>query len=407
MRRRRHLLDSRLVPTQPELPHPAAGNRPVRIGFLFNHFFPHQVPHAAPYAFELSRRNPGFEVIIACSSKPEMELARRIGTLYPGHTCTFRRIRPSRLYRLIDPLVAPHTFTRKKMVLKNNLDFFRSLDALVAPERHCMRLRTVYGLEDVRMIHARHGAGDRKGGFDDRSGAFDLTLLPGRKYIDRLQEIEALRPDSYAAVGWPKFEVVRGLSPDPVRFFDNDRPVIVYNPHFDQRVSSWEKTGLQVLDFFADHPDYNLIFAPHVVLFKRYVRHRGYLPEKYRNIPNILVDTGSAASTDMTYILNSDIYLGDVSSQVYEFLLEPRPCIFLNAHHVDWQGNPYYLHFTLGQVVDDVPRQLGPALERAFETHGQYLEAQRRAFAYTFYTETGSTAAQRGADAIARFLSVH
>ena len=255
-----------------------AGNTPVRIGFLFNHFFPHQVPHAAPYAYELSRRNPDFEVIIACSSRAEMELAKRIGALYPGHRCTFRHIRPSWAYRMIDPLISPYTFTRKKMVLKNNLAFFRSLDALVAPERHCMKLRTLYKLEGVRMIHARHGAGDRQGGFDDRSGAFDLTLLPGQKYIDRLQEIDALRPDAYAAVGWPKFEVVRGLNPEPVRFFDNDNPVVVYNPHFDQRVSSWEKMGLQVLDFFVDNPNYNLIFAPHVVLFKHAFSSHGIYP---------------------------------------------------------------------------------------------------------------------------------
>ena len=160
-----------------------------------------------------------------------------------------------------------------------------------------------------------------------------------------------------------------------------------------------------MLDFFVENPNYNLIFAPHVVLFKRHVRHKGYLPDKYRKIANILIDTGSAASTDMTYILNSDIYLGDVSSQVYEFLLEPRPVIHLNAHHVDWQDDPYYLHFTLGQVVDDVEQQLGTALERTFDTHAQYLDEQRRVFAYTYYTETDSTAAQRGADAIARFLS--
>ena len=377
----------------------------MRIGFLFNHFFPHQVPHAAPYAFEVSRRNPDFEVIIACSSKAEMELVQRIALLYPGHHCIFKRIRPSWAYQMVDPLISPFVFLRKNMVLKNNLDFFRSLDVLVAPERHCMRLRTRFNLQGVRMIHARHGAGDRQGGFDDRSGAFDLTLLPGQKYVDRLQEIGALRPNSYAVVGWPKFEVVRGLNPDPIRFFDNDNPVVVYNPHFDQSVSSWEKMGLQVLDFFVENPNYNLIFAPHVVLFKRHVRHKGYLPDKYRKMPNILIDTGSAASTDMTYMLNSDIYLGDVSSQVYEFLLELRPCIFLNAHHVEWQDDPNYLHFTLGQVVDNVEQELGPALERAFATHEQYLNEQQRTFAYTFYTEADSTAAQRGADAIARFLS--
>jgi len=377
----------------------------VRVGFLFNHFFPHQVPHAAPYAFELSRRNPDHQVIIACSSAQEIESVERIADLYPGHRCEIRRIEMPRYYRPFDRFISPWTFRRKRMILANNLDFFRSLDALVAPERHCILLRTEWNLTDLKLIHARHGAGDRKGGFDEKSGAFDLTLLPGQKYVDRLKEMGALRPGTYAAVGWPKFEVVRGLQKEKKRFFENDNPVVVYNPHFDQTVSSWSKMGIAVLDFFAENRDYNLIFAPHVVLFKRFVRHRGFLPSRYRKIPNLWIDTGSPASADMTYMLNSDIYLGDVSSQVYEFLLEPRPCIHLNPNRVAWEDDPFYYHFHLGQVVNDVQRDMRHALEHAFSSHPQYVDEQRRAFAYTFHTQNDSTAAERGADAIGQFLS--
>jgi hypothetical protein len=84
-----------------------------------------------------------------------------------------------------------------------------------------MKFRTVYGLKDLTMIHCRHGAGDREGGFDDRSRAFDLTLLPGQKYVDRLCELGYLRTGAYAVTGWPKFEVVRGLGRGNKRFFDN------------------------------------------------------------------------------------------------------------------------------------------------------------------------------------------
>ncbi|BCX82771.1 CDP-ribitol ribitolphosphotransferase/teichoic acid ribitol-phosphate polymerase [Methylomarinovum caldicuralii] len=376
----------------------------MKVGFLFNHYAPHQVPHAAPYAFELSRRHPGFEVVIAYSAAHEKRMLDAIAALYPGHRCRFRRLRPSWLYALVDPIVSLKSLRRKREVLRNNLDFFRSLDVLVAPERNCLQLRTRYGLTDLIMIHARHGAGDREGGFDEKSGAFDFTLLPGRKYVDRLTELGRLRPGSYAAVGWPKFEVVRGLGKGRQRFFANDNPVVVYNPHFDQAVSSWRPMGLEVLEFFARNRDFNLIFAPHVVLFKRRLRHGAHLPRRYRKLPNIHIDTGSMASTDMTYMLAADIYLGDVSSQVYEFLLEPRPCVFLNGHRVDWQGNPFYYHWNLGQVVDDVATQLRPALERAEALQETYLPRQREAFAYTFLTCNDSTAAERGADAIAEFL---
>jgi hypothetical protein len=260
-------------------------------------------------------------------------------------------------------------------------------------------------LTDLKLINTRHGAGDREGSFDDRSGAFDLTLLPGQKYVDRLTALGYLRPGTYAVVGWPKFEVVGGLKRETKRCFGNPNPVVVYNPHFDQTVSSWHPMGLQVLDFFAEHRDYNLIFAPHVVLFRRSRRHRAFLPKRYYEIPNIRIDTDSAALSDMTYMLAADIYLGDVSSQVYEFLLEPRPCIFLNGHHVAWQTDPYYFHWKLGQVVDDAQTGLRPALEQAFMRHPYFLPQQCAAFTYTFRMGPGGTAARRGADAIATFLS--
>lgn len=376
----------------------------MRVGFLFNHYSVHQVPHAASYAFELSRISPTLDVLIACSSKQELETARTIGTLYPGHHCQFTLLKPAWYYTVVDPIVSKWKFKRKERVLQHNLDFFRTLEVLVAPERHCLKLRTKYGLTDLKFINVRHGAGDRAGSFDGRSGEFDFTLLPGQKYVDRLNGMGYLRPDAYAVVGWPKFEVVHGLTQEPQRFFDNANPVVVYCPHFDQTVSSWQPMGLQVLDFFAENRDYNLIFAPHVVLFQRSKRHQAVLPKHYDKLPNIRIDTSSPALSDMTYILTADIYLGDVSSQVYEFLYKPRPCVFLNGHHVPWRDNPYYFHWTLGQVVDDVRTDLRPALEKAFPSHPDFLPKQCEAFGYTFRTEPDSTAAQRGANAIARFL---
>ncbi len=380
----------------------------IRIGFLFNHYFTHQIPHAVPYAYELTRHYTGIEVVIACSSKPEMAFAREIATLYPGHKCRFKMLEVPWYYSIIDPLVSRISFKRKKVVLKHNLDFFRSLDVLVSPERHCMKLRTVFGLKDLIMIHTRHGAGDREGGFDERSGAFDLTLLPGQKYVDRLRERGLLKEGKYAVVGWPKFEVIEGLRKKrtPPVLFDNSNTIVVYNPHFDQSVASWNKMGFQVMEFFRQHPRYNLIFAPHVVLFKRRRRHHAKVPRKYFNIPNIYIDLGSEASADMTYMFAADIYLGDVSSQVYEFLYMPRPCIFLNAHHVNWKGNPYYYHWNLGQVVNNVESELEPAVKQAFAVHPRYLDLQRKAFDYTFYNEPGTTAAERGARAIAEFLKI-
>src|SRR5574337_344183 len=238
----------------------------MRIGFLFNHYVPHQVPHAAPYAYDLSRRHPEFEVIIAVSTEAEMAMAKSIGDLYPGHRCSLRRLYPAWWYPLVDPVVSMFTFARKQRILRDNLDFFRSFDALVAPEQHCRRLRTQCGLRDVKLIYTHHGGGDRELS-DEQVTLFDFVLLPGQKYVDRLNRFGYLKPRRYAITGYPKFEVIRGWGRGRWRLFDNANPVVVYNPHFDQNVASWAEMGCAVLDFFVANPQYNLIFAPHVVLF--------------------------------------------------------------------------------------------------------------------------------------------
>ena len=56
---------------------------------------------------------------------------------------------------------------RKSSVLRHNLYFFRKMDAIVAPERNFLNHRTKYHIEKLLMIHRRHGAGDRAGGFDE------------------------------------------------------------------------------------------------------------------------------------------------------------------------------------------------------------------------------------------------
>lgn len=374
----------------------------MRIGFLFNHYAAHQVPHAAPFAFELSRIRPDLEVIIACSTANEEAMAEAIGGLYPGHRCIFRRLSLGPVQWLVDKMKSRWKLKRKRFILEHNLDFFRSLDALVTPERNALNLRSKFGLDDLKIIHTRHGAGDREGGFDERCAAFDFTLLPGQKYVDGLSTHGFL--GTHAMVGWPKFEVMRALKPKRERLFDNDNPTVVYAPHFDERVSSWQTMGKEVLDVFADNPDVNLIVAPHVMLFTRNKRHDASMPRGYGRRPNILIDKGSPRSSDMTYMRAADIYLGDVSSQVYEFLSDPRPCIFLNAHGVAWQDDPHYQHFALGQVVDDVAEGLKPALETAFSSRANFRQKQEDAMAYTFHVEPGSTAAERGAQALSEFF---
>jgi hypothetical protein len=168
---------------------------------------------------------------------------------------------------------------------------------------------------------------------------------------------------------------------------------VLYNPHCSPHLSSWFRHGRAILDFFVDNDDYQLIFAPHVMLFERRfvvtvdklrIDRPGKLDQRYLQSPNIHVDLGSPASTDMSYTLGADIYVGDASSQVYEFLSRPRPCLFIDSHGAPWRGNPDYEHWNAGPVITD-PQQLAEGLKQAVATHQSlFLPVQRDMLARSF-----------------------
>lgn len=375
----------------------------MKIGFLFNHYAAHQVLHAAPIAFELSRRCPAAEVTVVTVGAEIDAVVRRLADGYAGHRCTLMRARVPRLVEWIDPLVRQVKFLRKDAVLAANLPLFAAQDVLVVPERSSLKLKSYKECRHLRLVHTKHGAGDRAQGFSDELRGFDLLLLPGAKYRDRLLREGVVEAGRCRVVGYPKFELMGALSGGPPAFAER-RPTVLYNPHFERGLSSWQDLGREVLEFFRASPDYNLIFAPHVVLYQRGLRHRARPLGRYRNRPNMLIDTGSLASIDMTYALTADIYLGDVSSQVYEFLWRPRPCLFLDAHGVDWQNDPNYRFWHTGQVLRDTA-DLAPALARASRLQHDYAAAQRQLFAETFDAQA-VPASIRAADAIAEFYGL-
>lgn len=371
-----------------------------QVGFLFNHRMD-QVWHAAPVAFELSRLYPGIKVDIVCANRTLEDTVQIVAEGFPQHCCHLRLARVSATARLLGPLVRNRRSLEKKSVIRDNGDLFRRLDALIVPDLTSLKIKAMGKGRTPKMIFTRHGAGDRAQGFDRRVAQFDFVLVQGRKIERRLRDAALIRPGSYRMIGYPKFDAVsrRGAPP---RLFDNDRPVVLYNPHFESKLSSWHTMGLRILEYFRHSDRYNLIFAPHLKLFSRAAKYDARLPRRYRQAGNIHVDTGSLASTDMSYTLAADLYLGDVSSQVYEFLWRPRPCIFLNAQGVDWRDDPNYAHWHFGPVLAETTK-LDDALDQAWRTHKEYLPRQRAAFAETFdLQQTGS--ATRAAHAIGDFL---
>jgi CDP-glycerol glycerophosphotransferase (TagB/SpsB family) len=143
-----------------------------------------------------------------------------------------------------------------------------------------------------------------------------------------------------------------------------------------------------VLDWFAGQDDFNLIFAPHIRLFQSASRKTRARLQAAAVPDKILVDPGSARSCDMTYTLAADIYLGDVSSQVYEFISTPRPCVFLDAHRTAWTHDPNFACWYFGEVVQTMP-DLVQALRQARVRHSTYAPRQAAAWSAAMAAESG------------------
>lgn len=382
-----------------------------RVGFLFNHDELHQVAHSAPIISALQRRCPKTRVEIITSSEKQVQAVRRfLDPTLPEPA--FWSIKPQGWSMLAEKLLGNLIPLGRLNGLTNNTDLLRHFDALVVPETTSTKLKAGSKLPKTKLIFFPHGAGDRSVGFSPDIRLFDYVLLPGKKTRSRMLKAGVISEDNHRIVGYPKFEAFEQSKPE--QYFDNDKPVVLYNPHFDPRLSSWFKFGEQILDYFAAQNAYNLIFAPHVMLFRRRLlgsmEHRTFkfrynIPKRFIGLDHIRIDTGSHHSVDMSYTRSADIYLGDVSSQIYEYIHTQRPAVFLNSHDAQWQTDPNYACWNFGPVLND-PSELGAALAQTSPKLDDFLANQKRAFEDSFDLCEDRSSADRAAVALADYLSL-
>lgn len=328
----------------------------MRIGFLALSQA-HQHLHWIPVALELARQ-PDLRVDVLCPS--------RAGIRFIRHYDPERRLRtiwtPA---GLADGLF---DLPPRKRVQQLYGWLFRRYRLLVTTESTSTRLREELGYRGA-MVRIRHGVGDMATRVDDeRIKSFDLSLVGGEKDKRRLIAAGLGTEANVVVSGYAKFELVR----PPAPLFANDRPIVLYNPHARPDLSSWPRLGLALLREMERLRDWNFVVAPHVKL--------AMPPEIRSEAAHVLIDRGSVRSIDMTYTQAASIYVGDASSQVYEFLLHPRPCLFVDAHGFAGRAREEFAHFTLGQVIDR-PEELGPALARARTLQPQFEPLQRAAMA--------------------------
>ena len=327
----------------------------------------HQLLHVLGPAREMFRSGIKVSILVSTSwhvqlialHAPELEIA----------------IRRAPLFYIDRPL---HKNPPRLPNLLLSLSIVKQFDAILTPERTSTILKKLLGKHCPKLLHILHGAGDRAKGYEDRIRLFDHVFVAGQKDRDAFIEYGLATAETCHIIGYCKFDVLSASAP---RFFDNDRPVVLYNPHFDPELSSWIKFGPQLVEAFERMPEFNFIIAPHLRLRGAGRRLFDRLAAA-SNEPNIRFDGGSVHSINMDYTRGADIYVGDVSSQVYEFLQSPKPCVFLNAHGVSWQESPFYRHWKFGEVA-----------ARAEDAVAMIHSAQARHDRFSFVQTAGFVAA--------------
>lgn len=341
----------------------------------------HQHLHWLPVALRLAAE-PGVEVDVLGASRAGLALVKQFD--------------PERRLRLIhlatpsyrrDGLFSPPP--RALAALLHHRRLMR-YDAIVTTETSSSLLKRLPWFE-VPMIHLKHGAGDSEVGYNPKHRHFNLTLVNGDKDRQRLIDKRLARPEQIAVVGYAKFELAAPRAP----LFHDAKLVALYNPHARLPGSTWFRHGPALVAAMERIAGWNFIVAPHVKL-------RGG-PVVESHAPNVRIDRGSLASIDMSYTQSADVYIGDASSQVYEFIRTPRPCIFLNLEREAWEGVERFSHWQLGQVIEQVA-DLGPALIRAAELQPSFEPLQRDALRHSL-DPAREPASERQARAILDFVS--
>lgn len=270
---------------------------------------------------------------------------------------------------------------------------------VVCAEQTSLWLPRAFPWMRTRFVKTSHGVGSMSARDDRRRMAASYTLVPSEQeratYLTR-----GMASDRIEATGYVK-AAFRQRTPARALFADN-RPVLLYTPHWQAHRSSWPAWGPQVVEQLEAQRDWNVILAPHQRLIERAPEVRETLA-RVADLPHVHVDLDSFATVDGSYTAAADLYLGDTSSQLIEFLARPRPAVFLNAQGHAWADDPAYAMWRAGEVVDDLANLL-PALARAPARHADFATIQRD-IATAALGDASGAGAHRAAEAVLRVLA--
>jgi len=335
----------------------------------------HHVHHLILPALSFARIQDRYRTILISGSKTNSSIIKKTWQAFGRPDCDFLEL--SKPLRYYIPNYKHKLFPPPYSYWNHIQKYIRDSAAVISTSHEVPKYFAQFDINIPSLIYFYHGTGTREYGFDPHLDFFDLLFVPGLYHYRRLQKAVEIDSSKIRVIGQPKLDWFSLMMKHKPKLFNNDNPIFYYNPHWDIGLSSIEKWSKPILEYFIINSQFNLVFAPHPLL-KHFKNRNGYnLNFKAPNTANnILIDLSSAAGLDGTYNTASDVYIGDVSSVVTEWIYNrPRPCVFLNSHHIDWRTNPSYESWFCGNVITKIS-DLSVALETAAQTNEFQVEQE-------------------------------
>lgn len=302
----------------------------------------HHLFHSLYIAIELSKIQNEYEV---CILNTGLDMHKIIKVEIAKLDAKINYINRSTLFTVLSK-----AYTN---IIKLNKKILRKSDVILTASYGIPRYLQQYKLCDSFVIFTRHGVGDRAFTFHKDLYEYDCVFIPSKKMYDQFKELSILEKlKSYLQIDYCKFDYLFYNPKEKLNIFNNDLPVILYNPHYNKKISSFYRDAEKIVNTILESKKYNIILSPHPLINKWYFleRIKLHFPKSER----LFKDWSSIHKVNFDYMKIADIYLGDVSSSIYEWLYFNKPMIFYNSHNVDWKKNPYYRFWNLGYVVNNI-----------------------------------------------------
>lgn len=327
------------------------------------------IPHLWPIAEALAEAAPDLPIDLWVSTSVHADMLGRWAASHPA-----MRLRRAPGFRDM-PGLLPGTnppLPSKMPMLARLAPRLVGTRIAVCAEQTSLWIPALLPFHPTRFVKTSHGVGSMSARDDRRRHAAALTFVPSERerqtYLDR-----GMLPRRIVATGYVK-SAFRQRTPAR-SLFASEKPILLYTPHWQPHRSSWWTWGRQIVEMLAGLKGWNVIVAPH----QRLIEKDRALPAILGGVadrPHVHVDWRSFAAVDGSYTRAADLYLGDSSSQIVEYLTRPRPALFLNPHKTDWRTSGEHDFWACGDVVDRI-EDLPASLEKARSRHPIYVEAQQ------------------------------